>query len=375
MKKFTIFFSLLILLSTHSFGMSIEQNIFGVYPKNKKPVYLFTLKNDVGMTVKITNYRAAITSIIIPNKDNKPTDVVLGYNTFDQYWHDSETFFGAIVGRYANRISNANMVLHKQSYSLPIHNSGDFTLHSGQDGFNKALWEPSVLEMEDGIVLTLKYTSPDGEQGFPGNLNTIVSYKLDKDTYTLEINYTATTDQDTYINLTNHVYFNLTGEGTGVINNQEILINADYFTPTNKKQLPTGEIKSVENTPFDLRKRTPMGENIDSTHPQMIIGKGYDHNFILRKEYPGDLSLAAQIFSPDSGIMLTLSTTEPGMQFYTGNFLNKNIIGKNGHVYSERTGFALETQHYPDSLHFNHFPSTLLKAGETYTQKTIYSFS
>lgn len=343
---------------------------FGTLPDGTA-VELFTLRNSSGMEVKVTNYGGIITELKVPDRDGKLDDITLGYSSIDGYLKSSP-YFGAIIGRYGNRIGKAQFELDGKTYKLPA-NDGPNTLHGGTTGFDKVVWnaEPFEREGERGIVLT--YTSPDGDQGFPGTLESRVTYTL-TDKNELAFDYHATTDKPTVVNLTQHAYFNLAGDGSGDILGHELTVNADRYTPVDSGLIPTGELASVEGTPFDFRTKTAIGARIDADDEQIKRGGGYDHNYVLNRSGNG-LELAARVEEPKTGRVMEVHTTEPGLQFYSGNFLDGTITGKNGHVYNKRNGICLETQHYPDSPNQSAFPSTTLNPGETYTSRTVYTFS
>lgn len=343
---------------------------FGTLPDGTA-VELFTLRNASGMEVKVTNYGGIITELKVPDRDGKIDDITLGYDNLDGYLKSSP-YFGALIGRYGNRIGKAQFKLDGNTYKLPA-NDGPNTLHGGTTGFDKVVWqaEPFEREGERGIVFT--YTSPDGDQGFPGTLNAKVTYTL-TDNNELTFDYEATTDKPTVVNLTQHAYFNLAGDGSGDILGHELMINADRYTPVDAQLIPTGELAKVEGTPFDFRTKKPIGEGVDAAHEQIKRGGGYDHNFVLNRAGEG-LELAARVEEPKTGRVMEVFTTEPGVQFYSGNFLDGSITGKNGHVYNKRYGLCLETQHFPDSPNQPSFPSTRLDPGQTYSSKTVYRFS
>jgi aldose 1-epimerase len=334
------------------------------------PVELYTLTNRNGMQVTITNYGGRVVSVLAPDRHGKVADVVLGFDHLDGYLGNNP-FFGALAGRYANRIAKAKFKLGGVEYKL-AQNDGPNTLHGGVRGFDKRLWTARSSSQNPPAV-ELTYVSADGEEGYPGKLTSIVTYTL-TDTNELKIDYTATTDKDTVLNLTNHSYFNLAGEGSGDILKHEIMINADRFTPVNDTLIPTGELRKVEGTPFDFRKVTAIGARIEADDEQINFGRGYDHNFVLNRTGHG-LTLAARVTDPGSGRVLEVLTTQPGMQFYTGNFLDGSVHGKGGKTYPRRSAFCLETQHFPDSPNQPKFPTAELKPGETYHQTTIYKFS
>lgn len=347
----------------------VKKSDFGKMPDGE-PVELFTLTNKNGMQVAITNYGGAIVSLLAPDRTGKMADVVLGFDNLKGYL-GNQPFFGALVGRYANRIAKAKFTLDGHEYKLAA-NDGPNSLHGGTKGFDKRVWTARELKgAEPAIELT--YLSKDGEEGYPGNLKAKVVYTLSNEN-SLKIDYSATTDKDTVLNLTNHSYFNLAGEGSGDILKQTMMINADKFTPVDATLIPTGELRSVQGTPFDFRKPTPIGARIGDKDEQLKLGHGYDHNFVLNRKGPG-LSLAARAEDPASGRVLEVLTTQPGIQFYTGNFLDGTIHGKGGKVYGHRAAFCLETQHFPDTPNHPKFPTAELKPGQTYHQVTVFKFS
>jgi aldose 1-epimerase len=334
-----------------------------------KFVDLFTLKNRKGVEVSVINYGAKIVSIHVPDKNGNLVDVVLGKSYIDDYMNDQEPYFGAICGRTANRIANGKFSLEGNEYTLAI-NNGPNSLHGGIKGFNAVVWD---VHQPDDRTLELRYLSKDGEEGFPGNLAVTVIYHLTDDN-ALEIRYHATTDKTTILNLTNHSYFNLSGEGDPYVGDHELQINAGYYLPTNDVAIPLGKPENVEDTPFDFRSLHTIGERIDVENTQLIYGNGYDHNFNIRKEEEG-LVECAKAISPKTGIVMQVYTTEPGVQLYTGNFLEGNFTGKKGHSYPKRSAFCLETQHYPDSIHHSDYPPVTLKPGEVFESQTVYQFS
>ncbi|MEJ6980577.1 aldose epimerase family protein [Pedobacter sp. P351] len=335
-----------------------------------KQTDLFVLKNENNMQVAITSFGGRIVSIIVPDKDGKMTDVALGYEKLSGYQKANEPYFGAIIGRYGNRIGNAQFKLDGATYKLAA-NNGPASLHGGPTGFQVRVWD---AVMPNDYTLELSYVSKDGEEGFPGNLTTKVVYTLTDDN-AIKIDYSATTDKTTVVNLTNHTYFNLNGEGNGDINDHILKINADKYTPVDAALIPTGELKDVAGTPFDFRKPTAIGERVDADDVQLKLGKGYDHNFVLTKS-DTSMKQAATITGPKTGISMEVLTTEPGIQFYGGNFMEgKENDGKAGKAYPFRTGFCLETQHFPDAPNKPTFQSTTLKPGETYKTTTIYKFT
>lgn len=342
---------------------------FGHTPEGEL-VDLFTLSNVNGMRVKIMTYGGTIVSLETPDKHGQFADVTLGLKTLDDYI-EGHPFLGPITGRFANRIGNATFSINGDVYTL-AKNNGDNSLHGGIVGFDKKVWKAEESHLNDNPVLKLHYVSKDGEEGYPGNLRCTVIYSLDNDNrFTIE--YIAETDRATHVNLTNHAYFNLTGEGNGHILDHELMLNADSFTPMNEKQLPIGEIRSVKDTPLNFTEPKPIGAQIDTNDEQINYGKGYDHNFVLNKN-GNHLSYGGKVVEPKSGRVMEFYTTQPGVQFYTGNVLDGSKEGKSGKVYSPRDGFCLETQHFPDTPNRPEFPTTLLKPGEKYHHKTIFQF-
>ncbi len=333
---------------------------------------LYQLKNKNNVTVSITNYGGIITELSVPDKNGTMADVVLGFDNLDQY-REKSPFFGAIIGRYSNRIAKGNFNLNGKNYQLAI-NNGENSLHGGEVGFDKKIWQGEAFKTSNSVGVLLSRISPSSEEGFPGNLKVSVKYTLNN-LNELEIYYSAETDQSTIVNFTNHSYFNLKGANQGSITDHVLTLYADSFTPTDITAIPTGEIRSVKNTPFDFLQPTRIGARINDTENRQIkIGNGYDHNFILNKE-EGILSLAASVYEPTSGRLLEVLTTEPGMQFYTANYLDGTLIGKKAKAYASRDAFCLETQHYPDSPNQPTFPSTVLNPGEKFESTTIYKFS
>ena len=331
---------------------------------------MFTLTNTHGMEVRAMNYGGIIVSLRVPDRKGEFADVVLGHEELGGYT-PNPPYFGVIVGRYANRIANGKFTLDGKTYDLPK-NDGPNTLHGGTTRtFDRVLWDAEPLKGKNGVAFS--YLSKDGDDGFPGNVKAKVTYTLN-DSNELTIDYEATTDKATPINVSQHSYFNLAGEGNGDILNHEIMINADRFTPVDKYLIPTGELKPVKGTPFDFTTAKKIGADIDAKDEQLTLGHGYDHNFVINRKGAG-LTLAARVYEPTTGRMMEVSTTQPGVQFYTGNFLDGTVTGKHGHVYKHRYGFCLETQHYPDSPNHPNFPSTILKPGEKFDEKTVFKFS
>jgi len=346
----------------------VQQQDFGT--RDGRPVILYTLTNSHGVEFRAMNYGGIILSLRVPDRKGQLADIVLGHDKAEGYM-PNPPFLGAIVGRYANRVANGTFTLDGKTYTLPK-NDGPNTLHGGTTRtFDKVIWDGEPLKGKNGVAFT--YLSKDGEEGFPGNLKVTVTYTL-TDSNELVIDYTATTDKATPINVSQHSYFNLKGEGNGEILDHEIMINADKFTPVDKNLIPTGELRLVKGTPFDFTTSTKIGARIEDSYEQMVLGHGYDHNFVLNRKGPG-LSLAARVYEPTTGRVLEVSTTQPAVQFYTGNFLDGSVTGKEGHVYKRRYGFCLETQHYPDSPNHPDFPSTILRPGEKFHQTTVFKFS
>ncbi len=374
MKKM-IFGALAICLMVASCGKKEEATKSGLLRSkfqtevDGKKTDLFVLTNKNGAEVCITNYGGRIVSIVVPDKNDKPTDVVLGYDSIAQYI-STDGNYGALIGRYGNRIAQGKFTLDSVQYQLPQNDNGLHCLHGGPEGFHTRLWDAKQVTDQS---LELTYLSKDGEAGFPGNLNVKVIYSLTDDN-ALDIQYEATTDKATVVNLTNHTYFNLSGNPAESVLDQLIQINADKYTPVDSLLIPTGELASVDSTPLDLRQLTPIGARINDDFDQLKKGNGYDFNWVLNAA--GDINaVAAKAVSPASGIALEVYTNEPGIQFYTGNFMKGDDKGKGGVVYPHRGAFCLETQHFPDSPNHPEFPSTVLRPGETYKSECIYKFS
>lgn len=334
-------------------------------------VDLYTLTNSSGTEVKITNYGATITALKVVDREGNFEDVVLGFDNLEGYLQQGVPYFGAIVGRYGNRIANAKFTLDGQTYQLAA-NNGPNHLHGGEKGYDKVVWKAEEVTSAEGAAVKLSYLSKDGEEGYPGNLNIDVTYTLTNDDE-LKIDYKATTDKATVVNLTNHAYFNLSGNLGEPILDHMVMINADRMVPVNDQLIPTGNLKPVAGTPFDFTQPTRVGARIDTLEEQITRGKGYDHCWVLNGQ-PGTMSLAATVHEPTSGRFMEVFTTEPGIQFYTGNFLDGSLSGKDV-TYKHRTGFCLETEHYPDSPNQPSFPSVVLRPGETYQTQTTYKFS
>ncbi|MBV9406775.1 MAG: galactose mutarotase [Acidobacteriaceae bacterium] len=348
----------------------IEKQSFGKAPGGQE-VFLYTLRNAKGMEVKITNYGGTITQIKVPDRNGKFDDVVLGFDSLDGYTQKANTaYFGATIGRYGNRIAHGTFTLDGQTYHIPT-NDGPNALHGGLIGFNKRVWQAEEISGEPA-VLKLHYVSRDGEEGFPGNLSVTVQFSVGPQN-DLRIEYSATTDKDTVLNLTNHSYFNLAGAGSETVLQHKLMIAADRFTPVDSTLIPTGVLQNVAGTPFDFRKSTGIGSRINDDNQQLKLGKGYDHNFVLNNRGES-LELAARVEEPNSGRVLEVLTTQPGVQFYTGNFLNGSIHGIGG-PYRFRSALCLETQHFPDSPNHPKFPSTVLHPGQQFRSTTVYRFS
>ncbi len=339
------------------------------WPALAQPLEVYTLKNSKGMEVKITNYGAIVMSILAPDRQGKFDDVVLGFDTPEEYRVKKEhPYFGAVVGRYGNRIAKGQFTLDGKTYTL-AKNNGPNALHGGLVGFDKKVWKGA----QKGNKVTLETVSADGEEGYPGELRVTVAYEL-SEANELKIDYTAKTNKPTVVNLTNHTYFNLGGPGRKDILAHDLKLNASHYTPVDAGLIPTGEIAAVAGTPFDFRQAARIGSRIDAKDEQIRLGGGYDHNFVLDRKSASKLELAAEAYEPISGRSLTVTTTEPGVQFYTGNFLDGAIVGKGKQAYGKRKAFCLETQHYPDSPNQAKFPSTVLRPKDTYRSTTVFQF-
>jgi len=346
----------------------IDKQPFGTAPTGE-PVDIYTLRNGKGAEARIMTYGGIVVSLKMPDKDGQFSDVVLGYDDLDSYVKKSP-YFGALIGRYGNRIGGAKFTLDGTTYTLAT-NDGPNMLHGGLKGFDKRVWSATPGGSADGPQLILHYLSKDGEEGFPGNLDVTATFTLTHDN-ALRLEYMATTDKDTVVNLTHHGYFNLAGKGD--ILSHVVMIPADRFTPVDSTLIPTGVLQPVENTPFDFRTPTAIGARIGQDDEQLKFGKGYDHNWVINKKM-GDLTLMARVTEPATGRVMEVWSTEPGLQFYSGNFLDGTITGKGGRVYEHRDAFCMEPQHYPDSPNKPDFPTTELKPGEVYHNTIIYKFS
>ena len=338
-----------------------------------KPIEMVTLKNSHGLEVQAITYGAIITSIKVPDRAGKVADVALGFDRPEQYWAEPfPPYFGAVVGRYGNRIAKGKFAIAGKTYTLATNNGANH-LHGGNKGFDKQVWTVTTKDGAEGSSAIFSRTSADGEEGYPGALQARVTYTLTEKNE-LIVDYHATADKATPVNLTQHTYFNLAGEGSGTILDHELTIDADRYTPVDDTLIPTGELARVKGTPFDFGKATAIGARIDQKNAQLTNGKGYDHNWVLNRKAAG-LQHAATLRDPKSGRTLDVATTEPGLQFYSGNFLDGTIKGKGGHTYVLRSGLCLETQHYPDSPNKPSFPSTILQPGKTYESRTVFTFS
>ncbi|WP_255462357.1 aldose epimerase family protein [Granulicella sp. WH15] len=344
---------------------SVTKKPFGTMPDGTT-VDLYTLKST-SLEVSITNYGARVVAIRTPDRTGKVANVALGYDTLDDYLHDPSSYYGAVVGRYGNRLAKGQFTIDGHQYQVPQNDHGQ-SLHGGTHGFDKIVW--AAKEIANGVELSL--VSKDGDMGFPGTLTVHVKYTVAGDA--LHIDYSATTDKTTVINVTNHSYFNLAGEGSGLILGHEMQIEADAFTPVDAVLIPTGVLEPVKGTPFDFHKSTVIGDRIGNDDEQLKLGGGYDHNWVLNGPN-GVMKTAARAYDPSTGRVLTVTTTEPGVQFYSGNFLTGAKPGHEGHLYPKRSGFCLETQHYPDSPNHPKFPSTELKPGQTMHSTTVFTFT
>jgi aldose 1-epimerase len=357
---------------------TITQGAFG-FTVARTPVDIYTLRNGRGAVARIITYGGIVQSLKVPDKNGNLDDIVLGYDNLDGYLTNNP-YFGCLVGRYGNRIGGGKFKLEGKTYTLAT-NNGPNSLHGGIVGFDKVIWKAKMWNTLDGPALELNYVSKDGEEGFPGTLKVTAIYTLTENNE-LHLNFTATTDQPTVCNLTHHSYFNLRGQGNGDILGHEVYINADKFTPVDKDLITTGELKPVDGTPFDFRKPVAIGARINDPDPQLQFGPGYDHNWVINKPLDKEgkpqldkLCLQARVYEPTTGRVMEVWSTEPGLQFYAGNFLDGSIVGKEGKVYPRRSGFCMEPQHYPDSPNKPMFPSTELKPGETYQTTIVYRFS
>ncbi len=348
---------------------TVSERPFGKLPDGTE-ARLFTLDNGRGMRATITNYGGIVTSLVVPGRGGQEADVVLGYDSLEAYLR-ATPYFGALVGRYANRIGHARFTLDGATYTLAANDNGN-SLHGGLKGFDKKLWDAEPLRDSAGASLRLHLVSPDGDEGYPGKLDVVVTYTV-TDSNELRITYLATTDKPTVLNLSHHGYFNLAGHASGDILGHDLTLAADRFTPVDSLLIPTGELRAVAGTPMDFRTATAIGARIAQDDQQLRFGKGYDHNWVVNGE-PGTLRLAASVHDPRSGRTMEVRTTEPGIQFYSGNFLDGSNVGKGGTPYRHRAGFCLETQHFPDSPNHPAFPTTVLRPGQEYRSTTVYRF-
>ena len=358
------------LASATTAAYGVEKRPFGE-TADGTPVEEYTLVNENGVSVGIITYGGIITSINVPDRDGTTENVVLGFDNLDDYLKRNP-YFGTITGRYANRIGAASFMLDGETYTLAA-NNGPNSLHGGEKGFDKKVWTAREVETDEGEALELKYVSADGEEGYPGTLDVTVVYSLTNDNE-LRVDYTATTDKPTVVNLTSHSYFNLGGDGSGSILDHELMLNASRYTPVDETLIPTGELPDVAGTPFDFREATVIGERIREDDQQIVYGRGYDHNWVLDRPDDSSLVLAARLSDPESGRIMEIETTEPGIQFYSGNFLDATLVGAAGKLYRQGDGLALETQHFPDSPNKPDFPPVVLRPGETYETTTVHRF-
>lgn len=337
---------------------------------NGKTTDLFKLQNDNGIEVYVTNYGGRIVRWLVPDRDGNIADIVLGYDSIEGYLNSNEVYFGSLIGRYGNRIAEGTFELDGTEYTLAVNNPPNH-LHGGPNGFHNVVWDAKMISDRH---LRLQYLSEDGEEGYPGNLQVQVHYILNNDNE-LMIDYTAVTDQKTVVNLTNHAFFNLAGAGSGTVNDHELMINAEHYTPVDSTLIPTGEVAPVSGTPFDFTSAKAIGHDLNEENLQLEHGMGYDHNYVLTKQNEGALELAARVVEPESGRVMEVLTTEPGIQLYGGNFLNGSDVGKENVPYEFRSAFCLETQHFPDSPNQPDFPSTELEPDEIYHTVSVYRFS
>ena len=369
---------IIIYISLFISGYAVDNNI-ELIPEanfntvvNGKQTDLYTLTNSNGMTVQITNYGARVVALWVPDKAGKFQDVVWGYSSIQEYLKSTDIYCGPIVGRFGNRINKGQFTLNNKPYQLTINNNGNH-LHGGTKGFECKVWDAKLIKVEGNQAVELSYTSPDGEEGYPGTLIMYVTYSLTEKNE-LTIKYSATTDAATIVNPTSHCYFNLSGTTANTILTHQLKINALKYTPVAIGLIPTGELLPVKGTPLDFTKFTAIGKNINVTNEQLALGKGYDHNYVLNKKL-GKMGEAAEIYSEQTGISMKVITDQPGLQFYSGNFMDGTLTGKRGDIHAFRTGFALEAQNFPDAPNHTNFPSAVLLPNQTYTQCTSYAFN
>ncbi|WP_419698036.1 aldose epimerase family protein [Mucilaginibacter sp. NFX135] len=348
---------------------TISQNNWGEF--NGQQIFIYQLTNSNGVKVSLTNFGAAIQSLSVPDHAGNMADVVLGYDDLQGYI-DDQFYIGTVVGRFANRIAGGKVVINGTKHQLTVKDGG-FHHHGGKVGFNKKVWKPQSFTNEDGVGVILEYMSEDGEEGFPGNLTTTVTYTLNNQNH-LIVDFDGVTDQSTLINLTQHAYFNLAGHNAGSILDHQLQLPLTYYLPVNAMQVPEGTLTPVSDTPFDFIEPTAIGERINEDNAQLILSRGYDHSWVVKKQDSDELKLAATVFEPISKRTLNVFTTEPAIHIYTGNFLDETITGKQKSSYPFRSGLCLETQHYPDAPNKPHFPSTLLNPGERFKSRTVFEF-
>ncbi len=351
--------------------MPLEKSSYGKLADGT-PVDRYRLRNETGMQLEVTNYGCIITSLSVPDRDGKSENVVLGFPSLDAYTR-RHPYFGCVVGRYCNRIAKGHFQIDGKDYALAA-NDGANHLHGGLNGFDKAVWQVEDVSDASSLGLKFRHVSPDGDEGYPGELRCEVVYRMPRHQNELQVEYRATTNQPTHVNLTQHTYFNLAGEASGSILDHELTLFADQFTPVDDGSIPLGDLQPVEGTPFDFRQATVIGQRINLADEQLKRGKGYDHNWVLRR-HGSELELAARLRDPKSGRVLEVLTTEPGIQFYSGNYLDGTNVGTSGKPYAHREGLCLETQHFPDTPNHASFPSTVLSPGKTYQSKTVFRFS
>ena len=351
-------------------GLTIAHDLFGHMPDGT-PVARYTLGNANGMRVRIIDYGGIVTSLETPDRNGRPADVVLGHDTLEAYLA-GHPYFGCIVGRYANRIAGGRFELDGEEYTLATNNPPNH-LHGGERGFDKFVWESTPVRADGAVGVELALTSPDGDEGYPGEVRATVTYWLTDDN-ALRVDFEAVTDAPTHVNLAHHGYFNLKGHDAGDVTHHVLAMHAERYTPVDETLIPTGELAPVDGTPMDFTQPIPIGAHIDMEHEQIERGLGYDHNFVVNRDGPG-LAKAAEVFDPLSGRVMEVLTTQPGVQFYTGNHLDGSDIGKGGHAYAPRAGFCLETQHFPDTPNQPDFPTTRLDPGESYQHQAVYRFS